>query len=82
MHPSRKRNNTRQSEFIYSFAPEGPKHELKHEPEPKHKRRRAPVARAPFDGPALRTRNTVARAPFDGPALRTRNKGKNPFSLF
>ena len=37
-----------------------------HEPEPKPKRRRAPVARTPFDGPALRTPN----------------KGKNPFSLF
>ena len=79
--PSRKRNSTRQSDFIYSFASEGPKHELKHEPEPKPKRRRAPVARALFDGSAVRTRNTVARAPFDGPALRTRNKGKNPFSL-
>ena len=80
--PSRNRNNTRQSDFVYTFAFEGPRHELKHEPEPKPKRRRAPVARAPFDGPALRTGNTSARAPFDGPALRNRNKGKNPFSLF
>ena len=80
--PSRKRNSTRQSIFFYSFASEGPKHELKHEPEPKPKRRGAPVARAPFDGLALRTRNTAARAPTGGPALRTRNKGKNRFSLF
>ena len=82
MRPLRKRNSTRQSDFIYSFASEDPKHELKHEPQPKPKRRRVRVARAPFDGLALRTRNTVARAPFDGPALRTRNKGNNPFSLF
>ena len=82
MRPSRKRNSTRQSDFVHTFASEGPRHELKHEPEPKPKRRRAPVARAPFDGPALRTRNTSAGAPFDGPSLRTRNKGKNPFSLF
>ena len=80
--PSRKRNSTRQSDFVYTFASEGPRHELKHEPEPKPKRRRAPVARVPFDGRALRTRNTSARAPFDWPALRSRNKGKNPFSVF
>ena len=82
LRPSRNRNSTRQSHFVYTFASEGPRHEPKHEPEPKPKRRRAPVARVPFDGPDLRTRNTSARAPFDGPALRTRNKGKNPFSLF
>ena len=80
--PSRKRNSTRHCDFIHSFASEGPKHEPEHEPEPKPKRRRALVARAPCDGPALRTRNTVARAPSDGPALRTGNKGKNPFSFF
>ena len=68
--------------FNYSFAYEGPKHEPEHEPEPEPKRRKAPVARAPFDGPAPRNRNTVARAPFEGPALRIRNKGKNPFSFF
>ena len=72
--PSRKRNSTRQSDFIYTFASKGPRHELEHEPDPKPKGRRAPVARALFDGPALHTRNTSARAPFDGPALRTRNK--------
>ena len=80
--PLRKRTTTRKSNFFYSFASEGPKHEPEHEREPNPKRRRAPAVRAPFDGPALRTRNTVARAPFDGLALRTRNKGKEPFSLF
>ena len=35
--PSRNRNSTRQSDFVYTFASEGPRHDLKHEPEPKPK---------------------------------------------
>ena len=63
----RKRTTTCQSNFIHSVASEAPDHKPKHEPkpEPKPKRRKA----------------QGARAPFDGPVLRTCNKRKNPSSL-